>query len=169
MLYSLETRSLENVYIMANQYVSCYTSASSVWWHSGAAAVAAARLRVGLLGATWDLRQTAVNTLSYQLARVPKLRRAERRQKDRNRRLRMSTPQRGSPRAAAGANGRQGWLEAVRRASKQVSSTPNQPHRGFRPTEGSGQDVVGSHLVTTFFSLRLRAAQHFTYRLAAET
>jgi hypothetical protein len=42
-------------------------SASSVWPDSGAAVVAAVRLRVGLLGATWDLRQTAGNTLSYQL------------------------------------------------------------------------------------------------------
>jgi hypothetical protein len=31
------------------------------------------------------------------------------------------------------------------------------------------QDVVGSHLVTTFFSLMLRVAQHFTHRLAAES
>jgi hypothetical protein len=33
----------------------------------------------------------------------------------------------------------------------------------------SDQDVVRSHFVPTFFSLRLRVAQHFTYRLAAET
>jgi hypothetical protein len=31
------------------------------------------------------------------------------------------------------------------------------------------QDIVGSHLATTLFSLRLRVAQHFTYGLAAKS
>jgi hypothetical protein len=33
---------------------------------------------------------------------------------------------------------------------------------------GADQDIVGSHLATTLFSLRLRVAQHFTYGLAAK-
>ncbi len=115
-------------------------------------------------------RQTAVNTLSYSTRSRP---RAEVGQSvgknDRNQRLRTSTPRRAPVRASAGPTVGGGWSSA-----KQVSSTPNQPHRGFRPTAGSDQDgndrdVVGSHRVTTFFSLRLRVAQHFTYRLAAET
>ena len=96
------------------------------------------------------LRQSAVNTLSYQPGRVPKLRRAKRRQKDRNRRLRMSTLRRGPPWAAAGPNGRL--------------------NQSRFPADRLGDEAgVGWHLVTTLFSLRLRVAQHFTQRLAADT
>lgn len=56
-----------------------------------------------------------------------------------------------------------------RRPPNQVSSTLNQPHRGFRPGRRGDQGEVGSHPVPTFLALRLRVAQHFTYRLAAET
>src|SRR5271166_1530835 len=119
-----------------------------------------------------DLRQTAVNALSYQLDRAPKLRPPERRQRGSEP---WSANVHAAPGPAAGWTKRSsglvggGWPSA-----KQVSSTPNQPHRGFRPTKGSDQDgsdrdVVGSHRVTTFSSLRLRVAQHSTYRLAAET
>ena len=121
-----------------------------------------------------DLRQTAANALSYQLDRAPKLRPPERRQ-------RGSEPRSANVHAAPGPAAGRGWTKRSSGlvgggwpCAKQVSSTPNQPHRGFRPTKGSDQDgidrdVVGSHRLATFFSLRLRVAQHSTYRLAAET
>ena len=121
-----------------------------------------------------DLKQAAVNTLSYQLDRAPKLRPPARRH-------RGSEPRSADVHAAPGPAAGRGWTKRSSGlggggwpSAKQVSSTPNQPHRGFRPTAGSDQDgndrdVVGSHRVTTFFSLRLRVAQHSTYRLAAET
>jgi hypothetical protein len=115
-----------------------------------------------------DLKQTAVNTLSYQLDRAPKLRPPARRH-------RGLEPRSADVHAARGPAAGRGWTERSSGlvgggwpSAKQVSSTPNQPHRSFRPTAGSDRDVVGSHRVTTFFSLRLRVAQHSTYRLAEE-
>jgi hypothetical protein len=115
-----------------------------------------------------DLRQTAVNTLSYQLDRSPKLRPPARWH-------RGLEPRSADVHAAPGPAPGRGWTERSSGlveggwpSAKQVSSTPNQPHRSFRPTAGSDRDVVGSHRVTTFFSLRLRVAQHSTYRSAEE-
>jgi hypothetical protein len=118
-----------------------------------------------------DLRQTAVNTLSYQLDRAPKLRPPGRRQ-------RGLEPRSANVHAAPGPAAGRGWTKRSSGlvgggwpSAKQVSSTPNQPHRGFRPTEGnqdgSDRDVLGSHrYVTPFFSLRLssRAALHVQIR-----
>ncbi len=116
-----------------------------------------------------DLKQTAVNTLSYQQDRAPKLRPPARRHR--------GLEPRGSAdvHAAPGPDTGRGWTKRSSGlvgggwpSAKQDSSAPNQPHPGFRPTAGSDRDVVGSHRVTTFFSLRLRVAQHSTYRLAEE-
>jgi hypothetical protein len=79
-----------------------------------------------------DLGQTAVNALSYQPDRAPTLRLVERRQRGSESRF---ANVRAAPGADAGLNDGQGWSEAVGQALKRVSSTPNQPHRGFRPTE----------------------------------
>jgi hypothetical protein len=92
--------------------------------------VAAARLCAGLLGAAWDLRQTADNTLSYQL----------------------------------GTNGRQGWSAPTAKIDF-VDAEPT-PSR-FPADRRSDQDVVGSHLVPTFFSLRPRVAPHFTSQIGS--
>ena len=122
-----------------------------------------------------DLGQTAVNALSNQLDRAPKLRPVERRQRGSKSRFGNVHA---APAAVAGRGRSERWSGLVGGgwpSAKQVSSTPNQPHRGFRATErsdqdGSDRDVVASHRVTNFFALRLRSsAAHSTYRSAAET
>jgi hypothetical protein len=76
---------------------------------------------------------------------------------------RTSTP----VRAAAGPT----VVRAGRRlADRQTGFVDTEPTLSRFPADRRGdQDVVGSDLVTTFFSLRLRVAQHFTYTLGAET
>jgi hypothetical protein len=56
------------------------------------------------------------------------------------------------------------------RSSMDLGQAPDNttPSR-FPADRRNDQNMVGSHLAPTFFSLRLRVAQHFTYRLAAET
>ncbi len=109
-------------------------------------------------------RQTAVNTLSYSTRSRP---RAEVGQSvgknDRNQRLRTSTPRRAPVRASAGPTVGGGWPSA-KTGFLDAEPTPSR----FPADRRDDQDVVGSHLVTTFFSLRLRVAQHSTFRLAAE-
>jgi hypothetical protein len=102
-------------------------------------------------------RRTAVNTLSYSTGS---------RSKAEEGRVSAKTIATGicdvhaAPGPATGrgwTSGGQGRSAAVGRPPK-LSSTPNQPHRGPADRQGD-QDVVGSHLVTTFVSLRLRVAQ----------
>ena len=85
-----------------------------------------------------------------------------------------SEPASANVHVAPGAAVGRGWTKrssgrsaAVGRAPKQVSSTLNQSR--FPADRLGDEAVVGWHLVTTLFSLRLRVAQHFPYRLAAET
>jgi hypothetical protein len=98
-------------------------------------------------------RQTAVDTLSYQVDLAPKLR---------------------SGRASAKTIGT-GVCERPRRVGPRCAPRLDQRSSGpvgggWFPADRRGdQDVVGSHGLATFFSLRLRVAQHFTHRLAAET
>lgn len=113
-----------------------------------------------------DLRHAADNTLSYQLDRVPKPRRAERRQRRSERRFAHVHGRTGPPTGHSRTNGRQGWSAPTAKTGS-VGAEPTLSR--FPADRRSDQDVVGSHLVPTFFSLRLRVAQHFTYRLAAET
>jgi hypothetical protein len=55
-------------------------------------------------------------------------------------------------------------------ANRQTGFVDTEPTPSRFPAGRRGdQDVVGSHLVPSFFSLRLRVAQHFTYTLGAET
>lgn len=57
-----------------------------------------------------------------------------------------------------------GW-QSVRTAFVDAEPTPS---RG--PSDRRGDHhVLGSHRATTFFSVRLRTAQHVTHRLAAHT
>ena len=87
-----------------------------------------------------DLRQTAVNTLSYQLERAPKLTPPARRHRGSEPRSANVHAARDPPRAAAGPT----VVKAGRRRPpKQVSSTLNQPHRGFRPTDGATKTWSG--------------------------
>jgi hypothetical protein len=80
-----------------------------------------------------------------------------------------------------------GVCERPRRGEPRVDHRSSRPVDGGWPTAQTGfadaqpapsmvpadrradQNIVGSHLPTTFFSLRLRVAQHFTYRLVAES
>jgi hypothetical protein len=80
---------------------------------------------------------------------------------------RTSTPRRAPVRTAAGPT----VVRAGRRlANRQTGFVDTEPTPSRFPAGRRGdQDVVGSHLVPTFFSLRLRVAQHFTYTLGAET
>jgi hypothetical protein len=123
-----------------------------------------------------DLRQTAVNALSYQLDRAPKLRQRKRRQRGLEPR---SANVHAAPGPAAGrawtrrssglvggggwSSAKTGLVDAVPAPSRFLAD------RGGATRIGAHRDVVASHRVTTFFSLRLRVAQHSTYRLAAET
>jgi len=110
-----------------------------------------------------DLRQTAINTLSYQRDRVPKLRPPAGRH-------RGSEPRCANVHAAPGpaagpqTNGRQGWSAPTAKTGF-VDAEPT-PSR-FPADRRGDQDVVGSHRVTTFFSLRLRVAQHFTLQIGS--
>ena len=119
-----------------------------------------------------DLRQAAVIALSNQLDRAPKSTPSHRRQSG-------SEPQFADVHAAPGPTAGRG---RTKRSSGPVgggwptaktdSPMLNQPRRGFRPTGGATRagvrNMVGSHHVPNFFSLRLRVAQHFTRRFAAE-
>ena len=122
-----------------------------------------------------DFRQTAVNTLSYQLDRTPKLRQPERRQ-------RGSEPRSANVHAAPGPAAGRGWTKRSSglvgggwssAKTGLVDAVPTPIEVSGRPRgsdqDGSDRDVVASHRVTTFFSLWLRVAQHSTYRSAAET
>ena len=107
-------------------------------------------------------RQTAVNTLSHSTGSHPK---AE------ARRASAKTigtgvcerARRGGPRCGPRLDQRSsgpvggGWPSAT---TGFVDAEPT-PSR-FPADRRGDQDVVGPHLVTTFFSLRLRVAQHFT-------
>jgi hypothetical protein len=56
---------------------------------------------------------------------------------------------------------------AVGGAPKQGSSTPNEVHRGFRPTAGSDRDVVGSSCKRVLFAhATSRAVLHALRRAA---
>jgi hypothetical protein len=113
-----------------------------------------------------DLRQAADNTLSYELDRVPKPRRARASAKT-IRTAVCECPRRTGPAAGhSRTNGRQGWSAPTAKTGF-VDAEPT-PSR-FPADRRGDQDVAGSHLVPTFFSLRVRVAQHFTYRLAAQT
>ena len=79
----------------------------------------------------------------------------------------MSTPRRGSERAAAEPGDRQGRPEAVGRASTHVWKTLDHVRRGLWPAGGAVVIGPGRILYTTFVSLTLRTAQHVTHRLAA--
>jgi hypothetical protein len=105
-----------------------------------------------------DLRQAADNTLSCQLERVPKPRRAERRQRRSEPRCAHVHGRTGSAAGHSRTNGRQGSALTAKTGSVGAEPTPSR----FPADRRSDQDVVGSHLVPTFFSLRLRVAQHFT-------
>jgi len=91
-------------------------------------------------------RQTAVNTLSYSTGSRSKAEAGRASAKTIGTGV-CERPRRGGPSVGRGwTNGRQGRSAAVGQAPKPVSSTLNQPHRGFRPTTGD-QEVVGPHRV----------------------
>ncbi len=57
-------------------------------------------------------------------------------------------------------------MDLTQMAVSTLSAEP--PPSEDPPLQRGDQSMVGSRLVTPFFSLRLRVAQHITYRLAAE-
>ena len=88
--------------------------------------------------------------LSYQLARVPKLRRPERRQRrDRNRRLRTSRPHRGAADQRWSGPVGGGWPTAK---TGFVDAETN-PHQVFRPTGGATTTWSGRIVCNNFLSL----------------
>jgi hypothetical protein len=113
-------------------------------------------------------RQTAVNTLSYSAGSRSKA------EADRVSAKTIGTgvcqcPRRTGPRCGPRLDQRSsgpvggGWPTAK---TGFVDAEPTSSR--FPGDQRGDQGVVGPHLLTTFFSLRLRLAQHFTYRLAAE-
>jgi hypothetical protein len=113
-------------------------------------------------------RQTVANTRATQLDRRQELRPAECRQK-------RSEPASANVHAAPGPprprpDQRSSGPVGGRWPTAKTGFLDAKPTLSRFPADRRGdQDVVGSHRVTTFFSLRLRVRQHFTYRLAAET
>jgi len=109
-------------------------------------------------------RHTAVNTLSYSTGSCPKAEAGRASAKTIGTGV-CERPRRGGPRVDQRSSGPVGggWPTA-KTGFLDAGPTPSR----FPADRRGDQDVVGSHLVTTFFSLRLRVAQHFTYWLGAE-
>jgi hypothetical protein len=111
------------------------------------------------VGSNMGLSQTAVNTLSYSIGSRSKA------EAGRASAKRIGTGACGlrlGQRSSGPLGG--GWPTA------RIGFVGAEPAASRFPADRRGdQDVVGSHLITTLFSLRLRVAQHFTHRLAAET
>jgi hypothetical protein len=116
-----------------------------------------------------DLRQTAVNTLSYQLDGAPKLRPPARRHRGLEPRSADVHAAPGPAAGRGGPNDRQGWSEAVGQALNRSRRRRTNPIEVSGRPRGATATWSGRIVSTTFFSLRLRVAQHSTYRLAAET
>jgi hypothetical protein len=88
-------------------------------------------------------RQTAVNTLSYSTGSCSKAEAGRASAKTIGSGV-CERPRRGGPGVGRGwTNRRQGRSAAVGQAPKSVSSTLNQPHRGFRPTDGATKTWSG--------------------------
>lgn len=114
-------------------------------------------------------RQTAVNTLSYSTGSRPKAGAGRGAAKAIGSGV-CERPRHGGPRFGPRLDQR--WSGSVDggRPSAKTGFLDAEPTPARFPADRRGdQNVVGSHLVTTSFSLRLGVAQHFTYRLAAET
>jgi len=113
-----------------------------------------------------ELRQAADNTLSYQMDPVPQPRPARASAKRIGIAVYECPRSTGPAMGRSRTNGRPGWSAPTAK----TGFGDAEPTPSTFPADGPGdQDVVGSHRGPTFSSLRLRAAQHFTYRLAAET
>ena len=127
-----QDNSMRIALLRANRYVYCRPRCIVGIYmrsHSGVV-VTAACVRVGQLplGATWDLRQTAVNALSCsRLDRAPKLRWAERRQRrsEPGSANAPAAPKPAGPRVDQRSVGRS---EAVGESPKQGSPMLNRPH-----------------------------------------
>lgn len=114
-----------------------------------------------------NLRQAADKALSYEWARVPQAEAGRASAKTIGTAVcACPLPQGTRPAAVHNrTNGRHGWSAPTAKTGfVDAELTPSR----FPADRRGEQDVVGSHLAPTFFSPRLRVAQHFTYRLAAE-
>jgi hypothetical protein len=114
-------------------------------------------------------RQTAVSTLRYSTGSRSKAEAGRASAKTIGTGV-CERPRRGGPRCGPRLDQRSSGPVGGGWPSAKTGFLDAEPTQSRFPADRRGdQDVVGSHLVTTFFSLRLRVAQHFTYRLGAET
>jgi len=114
-------------------------------------------------------RQTAVDTLSYSTDLAPKLRSGRASAKTIGTGV-CERPCRGGPRCGPRLDQRSSGPVGGDWPSAKTGFLDAEPTPSRFPADRRGdQDVVGSHRLATFFSLRLRVAQHFTHKLAAET
>ena len=107
-------------------------------------------------------RQTAVNTLSYSTGSRPKAEAGRASAKTIGTGV-CERPRRGGPRCGPRLDQRSSGPAGGGWPSAKTGFLDAEPTPSRFPADRRGdQDVVGSHLVTTFFSLRLRVAQHST-------